>query len=405
MIPRIKNVTKLGFEFQIDEWNYLNGYHPVETLYYLAMAKGNHSIDGVNFEAGCFTANHNWTTKSFDQAFSGTPVVLTTVASYNDANAVAPRTQNVGSASFQLKLQEEDLSSHGNETIHYIAMNQGAFSHGGANFKAGITSNSVTHNWYTIDFGSSFTDPGFLASFHTYDGGDVCAIRHQNLSSSNVQVKVEEEQWLDAEVGHTSEAMGWLVFSASTTLNLAASSVENLSLEAVKGLEFASLYWTHNEGFRVREYILEKSTDGTHFEQIWSVDSEGGNAKELYEGYDMEPTIGENIYRIQLVYLDGTIGYSEAKSLYYDDLIDFVLFPNPANDFVKVNMETAVGEKDVVLTIYNNLGVLVKEVKIDQVYSKYYQIDLQEMKEGHYIVWMNVPGRKPLAKQLVIGKI
>ncbi|MEZ4932635.1 MAG: hypothetical protein R2788_11010 [Saprospiraceae bacterium] len=59
MIPRIKNVTKAGFEFQIDEWNYLNGYHPVETLYYLAMAKGNHSIDGVNFEAGCFTANHN----------------------------------------------------------------------------------------------------------------------------------------------------------------------------------------------------------------------------------------------------------------------------------------------------------------------------------------------------------
>ncbi|MEZ4932632.1 MAG: hypothetical protein R2788_10995 [Saprospiraceae bacterium] len=36
-----------------------------------------------------------------------------------------------------------------------------------------------------------------------------------------------------------------------------------------------------------------------------------------------------------------------------------------------------------VLTIYNNLGVLVKEVKIDQVYSKYYQIDLQEMKVGN----------------------
>ncbi|MEZ4932633.1 MAG: hypothetical protein R2788_11000 [Saprospiraceae bacterium] len=36
----------------------------------------------------------------------------------------------------------------------------------------------------------------------------------------------------------------------------------------------------------------------------------------------------------------------EAKSLYYDDLIDFVvLFPNPANDFVKVNMETNTREK------------------------------------------------------------
>ncbi|MEZ4932634.1 MAG: H-type lectin domain-containing protein [Saprospiraceae bacterium] len=82
------------------------------------------------------------TTKSFDQAFSGTPVVLTTVASYNDANAVAPRTQNVGSASFQLKLQEEDLSSHGNETIQYIAITKGLSAMEAANFKAGITSNS-----------------------------------------------------------------------------------------------------------------------------------------------------------------------------------------------------------------------------------------------------------------------
>ena len=32
-------------------------------------------------------------------------------------------------------------------------------------------------------------------------------------------------------------------------------------------------------------------------------------------------------------------------------------------------------------------------------------MDIRELKEGHYIIWVNVPGHKPIAKQLVVGKI
>ncbi len=405
VIPRIRNVNTNGFEFQIDEWDYLNGYHPIETLFYMAMESGNHTIGGVNFEAGNITANASFSTYNFDVAFSSRPIVLTTVASYNDANAVGPRTRNVGNSSFQFKLHEEDNSSHSNETVAYIAMTQGSFSYNGDNFKSGLTSNSVTHNWYTVNFSSSFSNPGFLASFDTYDGGDVCALRHRNLNTDNVQIKVEEEQWLDSEVSHTTEAIGWLVFSTSSASNLAAQTAENLQLEAVKELEHAALYWTHNEGFKVGEYILEKSVDGGEFEPITALESLGSNRTEVYEGYDFEPVVGENIYRVRLVHLDGTVSYSATRTVRYDDLIDFLLFPNPANDFVTVNLEAIVGKEDVSLTIYNNLGVLVDQVDIDRIYSKYYQVDLRKMKEGHYIIWLNIPEHKPVAKQLVIGKL
>ena len=405
VIPRVRNAGPTGFEFQLDEWDYLNGYHPTETLYYLAMLPGNHTIDGVELEAGSIIADESFTTYNFNQSFGSVPAVLTTVASDNDMNAVTPRTRSVNSGSFQFKVQEENNSSHADETIHYIAMSEGSFSYGGADFKSAITPNSVTHNWYTIDFGRSFNDPGFLASFHTYDGGDVCALRHRDLNSSNVEIKVEEEQSQDSETNHTTEAIGWLVFSASTTLNLQGVVTENLELEAVKEDEHAILYWSHNEGHLVTEYILEKSVDGHNFESVASVNSLGTERPEIYENYDLAPVTGNNFYRIKLMHLDGSTSYSSVVALYYADLVDFILFPNPANDFVKINLEEVIGMEEVQISVFNNLGILVQQTEIEKIYGKYFQMDIRQLKEGHYTVWLNVPGRKPVGKQLIVGKI
>ncbi|MEO1261951.1 MAG: HYR domain-containing protein [Bacteroidota bacterium] len=405
VIPRVRNARPTGFEFQLDEWNYLNGYHPTETLYYLAMLPGNHTIEGVEIEAGSIIADESFTTYNFDQSFGATPLVLTTVASDNDMNAVTPRTRNVSANSFQFKVQEENNSSHADETIHYIAMSEGSFQYGGADFRSDISPNSVTHNWYTIDFGATYDDPGFLASFHTYDGGDVCALRHRNLNSRNVQIRVEEEQSQDSETNHTTEAIGWLVFSASTTLNLQGAVTEQLQLEGVKEDEHAILYWSHNEGHKVSEYVLEKSIDGQTFEVIATMNSVGTARAEVYENYDLSPATGDNFYRIKLLHNDGTVSYSSTISIYYTDLVDFVLFPNPANDFVKINLEEVLGSEEIELSIFNNLGILVQQVEIEKVYGKFFQIDIRQLNEGHYTVWLKIPGRRPIAKQLIVGKL
>ncbi len=405
VIPRIKSVSEEGFEFQLDEWDYLNGYHPVETLYYLAVLPGNHEIDGVEIEAGSFVANSSWTTKYFNKSFESTPVVLQTVASYNDGNAVAPRAKQVKANSFRLKLQEEDMSSHAYETIHYIALEQGGFNYEGHNFFAGLTSNSVKHYWYDVDFDAAYSNPGFLASFHTYDGGDVCALRHQNLTGGNVEIRVEEEQYFDSEMNHTTEAVGWLVFGTNSSGNLIADSRPDFQLETVKGEEHVELYWTHNEGFKIETYILQKSTNGIDFKLFSELQSKGGHTEKMYQGYDLSPALGDNFYRVMMVDLDGSFTYSEIKLIHFTDLVDFVLFPNPANDFVKINLEEVVGSENVTIQVFNNLGIQMKVFELDKIYSRYYQLDIRSLKEGHYIIWLNVPGRRPTARQLVVGKI
>ena len=92
------------------------------------------------------------------------------------------------------------------------------------------------------------------------------------------------------------------------------------------------------------------------------------------------------------------------KALYYFvDIIDFSLFPNPANKFVKIDLEQLVGQ-EVDVQIFNNLGVEVKSIHIDHVWSKYKRIDLKDLREGFYTVWIKSPNRKPLAKTFMIGK-
>ncbi|MCB0519531.1 MAG: hypothetical protein KDD27_11350 [Saprospiraceae bacterium] len=193
--------------------------------------------------------------------------------------------------------------------------------------------------------------------------------------------------------------------TVNVTQNLVGSQSENFQFEAIKHLEHVELAWLHKGDYKVDEYILERSADGQGFEEIYELPSEKDASADLYQGYDLEPLTGMNHYRVKMLNEDGTVGYSEVKVVEYEDLVDFVLFPNPANQFTTINLESIVGYKDVDIHIYNNLGLRLKHFHLDEVWGKYYQMDLRELNEGHYSVWVNIPGRRPRTVQLVIGRL
>ena len=182
-------------------------------------------------------------------------------------------------------------------------------------------------------------------------------------------------------------------------------TANNFNFDVIKHEEHAELLWLHNQGELVTDYVIEHSVDGLNFEALNEYASKGGVNYELYKGFDMAPAIGDNFYRVKLNFQDGTVAYSEVKFIKYADLIHLVLFPNPADDFVKVNLEDVIGTKDVKITIFNNLGLTMKTFDIEEVSGRFYQMDIRELREGHYVVWVHIPGRRPIAKQLVVGKL
>ena len=218
-VIRIQNISPTGFDIRLDEWDYLDENHGNETVSYIIMEKGHFILEnGTQVEAGMFNGTTSFLQQSFVEAFTNTPVVLTTVTSSNETDSIAGRLKNISAASFSyyFREQEQNSNTHQAETVHFIAWEQGTGTLGTLIYEAQKTTDVVTNNQHTITFQSDFNiAPLFLADMQTTDGADTASVRYQAPTATNIQVKIEEEQSKDIEVGHTSEVVGYLAIGSS----------------------------------------------------------------------------------------------------------------------------------------------------------------------------------------------
>ncbi|WP_227355438.1 DsbA family protein [Haladaptatus salinisoli] len=213
---RLRNVGSDRFDAALEEWDYKDGWHTQETFGYAVLESGTHSLDGVSAEAGRVTTDHTFRSLEFGANFSATPVVFSQPQSYRGSHAVVTRHRNVSTSGMSVRLQEqESYGAHTTESVGYLAVEEGRGTLGGAAFEAGRTPESVTHGWHRISFDGSYSNPRFVADVQTYKGWNTSAVRYRNLSSSGVEVRIEEERSDDDEVTHRGESVGYLVFDGA----------------------------------------------------------------------------------------------------------------------------------------------------------------------------------------------
>ena len=211
-VLRVKDVTANSFAWQVDEWDYLDGGHATETVHYLVVEAGTHTLqDGTVLQAGTLSVGDTATTLTFPQAFAAAPVVVSQATTVNDSRAVTTRQGSVTATGLDLFLQSEEAYSnaHDPETVGWIAMDKGVGTTAGMPFEIMATGNSVKEEWYNVPFTRNLpAAPAVLASMQTVNGADVAGLRFQNRTTTSVDVKVEEEQSSDEEVGHATEVVG-----------------------------------------------------------------------------------------------------------------------------------------------------------------------------------------------------
>ena len=217
LTTRVRNVGATSFEFQFDEWDYLDGSHTLESVSYMVIEAGSHQLaDGRIFQAGFKNISGNgWNDVSFMASFEATPVVMTQVGTANDAAAVISRNRSVGPNGFQVQLEEEQgaANDHGQETVYWVAVAPGSDAAAIPN-EAGVTGNEVTDDWHTITFSQTYSaTPVFFGDFQTTDGGDPATMRYQSLTGNSIQIFAEEEKAGDNEISHTTEIAGFIVFN------------------------------------------------------------------------------------------------------------------------------------------------------------------------------------------------
>jgi hypothetical protein len=214
---RVRNVTTEGFEFEIDEWDYLDGAHIAETLSYLAVAPGTHEGNGLRVVAGrADGVDHNWQAVGLGGGFGAAPVVLAQQETDVGSQATTVRLRNVGTTAFEVKVEEEEANdgTHAREGVGYIAIETGTglIPGTGVEVSSGLTGRAVRESWYRIDFGAAVAGAApFMAQMQSYWGPDTASLRYRNQDATGAEVAVDEEASLDGETGHTEEDVGWLV--------------------------------------------------------------------------------------------------------------------------------------------------------------------------------------------------
>ncbi|WP_433631777.1 hypothetical protein [Halomicrococcus sp. NG-SE-24] len=197
---RLRNVADGDFEYQLEEWAYLDGRHVTETFHSLAVEPTEQVLQldsGAPYRvtASRTDANHTFESVSLGDFFgTRTPVVLAQSQTYRGADPIVTRVRNVSSDSFDVRLQEEEAKGwHASETVGYVALEQATGALDGRPFEVRRTDATIGHEWTRIPFEQQYDLPRFVAGMQTFNGTDTAELRYRNLTGDGVDVRVEEE--------------------------------------------------------------------------------------------------------------------------------------------------------------------------------------------------------------------
>lgn len=109
--------------------------------------------------------------------------------------------------------------------------------------------------------------------------------------------------------------------------------VELLSFSvSVNERKEAVLNWATGYEMNTDKFVIQKSNDGILFKEIEQIKAQGeSNIVQNYSYIDKTPDEGDNFYRFQQLDMDGTMTYSDVKSIYIESVKGVRIYPNPLN--------------------------------------------------------------------------
>ena len=159
-----------------------------------------------------------------------------------------------------------------------MAIDQGKGVWSGLAFEAFSSSNSYTDNLSNVEFQSFFNGaPVFLSNLTSYYGTNSANLRFANLTSGNVQLKVEEDTTLDAETAHgIGESITYLAIGGSGLITAVSLPIPPQVTAFVRD-DAADTY----DSLETLQYTFDKDVTITNDALQLTNDSNGGTAVDL----------------------------------------------------------------------------------------------------------------------------
>lgn len=272
---RIRNVDATGFEYQVEEFEYLDGLHGEETFSYLAIEQGRHIIDGKVWEAGIVTGNTDGSFKSVSftgVGFSSDPIIFKQLATNNDPTMGVLRIKGITTNEFAVKIDEEEGSANltrtASDEIHYLAVEpgNGVIGSGTESKDYQIGTASADDQGQDISF-ASFNNPILIAGSRAALGADPFVVRYDHLSSTGARLRLQEEQSQDSETSHFSEEIAYLVIESEAPDYRQVLWLENFDTDDNDQADDGPTAWSVNMNSTTS--IQTQRLTSTNDEAIW----------------------------------------------------------------------------------------------------------------------------------------
>ncbi len=180
------------------------------------------------------------------------------------------------------------------------------------------------------------------------------------------------------------EQCAWLVDDNINTMTLLP--IELSSFQGQARQNDILLSWTTKSEQNNSHMIVERSTDGQHFQAIGQVEGAGTSlTSKEYSFIDTHPSSGKNYYRLKQVDFDGAVDYSEIIVIDFKNAaFSWEVTPNIIEDQLSIR-STLPFERGEFFRIVSINGNILKTVQVqEEAFGQ--EVDISDLPAGFYFI-------------------
>lgn len=172
--------------------------------------------------------------------------------------------------------------------------------------------------------------------------------------------------------------------SAQSILVACPLPIELLSFDAVPNKNrHVDLNWVTHTEINNDYFVVEKSLNGNHWSEVETINGVGNSMyAQSYTTTDIRPYLGTSFYRLKQVDFNGDFTYSNAKSVFFGDVDQLLIYPNPTSGAVTIRGDAAELSK---IQILDGTGRYVSTA-YERVSDTLVRIDLSSLESGIYTI-------------------
>jgi len=158
------------------------------------------------------------------------------------------------------------------------------------------------------------------------------------------------------------------------------------------------LNWTTTQEINSKEFIVERSVNGTTWSAIATIPAAGNSNVILnYSTIDNAPAKGINFYRIRQVDLNAKFDYSATRSVLFNSAVEVLVTPNPATSLVNIYIDKT-NNNIANIQLIDAAGKIIRNIYADQ---PSIQINTSGIERGLYFVKVIEAGNVTTSKLLL----